>query len=124
MFRYTLYVYLHVPWCSFGRPVHTAACIPRMASRTFIVLPEPQVSFRESRPNYFYELVIITWNHDIAYIMRVCSQAPPWARPCARHVATPIRNKYMHVAKHVQGLILQFARGKHLNKHVYSRVYS
>ena len=37
--------------------------------------------------------------------MCVCSQAPTWARPCARHVATPIRNKYMHVAKHVHGLI-------------------
>ena len=33
--------------------------------------------------------------------MRVCSQAPPWARPCACHVATTIRNKCMHVAKHV-----------------------
>ena len=66
--------------------------------------------------------------------------------PCThRHVCTPIRNKYMHVEKHVHGLIHQFARGKrfidmimwlsttawtlfwritpkHLNKHVHSRV--
>ena len=40
--------------------LYTAACIPRMASRTFIVLPEPQVSLREAAYNYFYELLIMT----------------------------------------------------------------
>ena len=31
MFRYTLYVYLHVPWRPFGSPVHTP---PRVYSNT------------------------------------------------------------------------------------------
>ena len=48
---------------------------------SLVVLPEPQVSIRRAAYNYFYELVIMTYNHDIAYLMRVCSQAPPRAMP-------------------------------------------
>ena len=71
MFRYTLYVYLHVPWCSFGSPVHyTAACIPRMPSRTCSPSRTAGEFPREPAYNYFYELVIMTCNHDIAYLVR------------------------------------------------------
>ena len=64
----------------FGSPVHTAACILEWFP-SLVVLPEPQVSIRRAAYNYFYELVIMTYNHDIAYLMRVCSQAPSLGTP-------------------------------------------
>ena len=70
MFRYTLYVYLHVPWRPFGSPVPTPPCVYLEWLPALIVLPEPQVSLREAAYNYFYELVIMTCNHDIAYLVR------------------------------------------------------
>ena len=70
MFRYTLYVYLHVPWRPFGSPVPTPLCVYLEWLPALIVLPEPQVSLREAAYNYFYELVIMTCNHDIAYLVR------------------------------------------------------
>ena len=43
------------------------------------------------------------------------------ARSCARHVDILIRNKYMHVAKHVHGLIPNSLEAKHVHTHVKSR---
>ena len=48
---------------------------------SLVVLPEPQASIRRAAYNYFYEPVIMTCNHDIAYLMRVCSQAPSLGTP-------------------------------------------
>ena len=53
--------------------------------------------------------------------MRAHMKVTPVPRPCARHVATPIRNKYMHAAKHVHGLIPNSLEAKHVNTHVKSR---
>ena len=90
-----------------------------MASRTCSPFPNREWATAQARYNYFYELVIITCNHDIAYLVRNACNANARVQsgaalgtPVRRHVVTPIRNKYMHVAKHAHGLILQFARGK------------
>ena len=37
---------------------------------SLVVLPEPQVSIRRAAYNYFYELMIMACNHDIAYLVR------------------------------------------------------
>ena len=44
MFRYTLYVYLHVPWHTFGSPVPTPPRVYLEWLPALVVLPEPQVS--------------------------------------------------------------------------------
>ena len=54
----------------FGSPVHTPPHVYLEWLPALIVLPEPQVSLREAAYNYFYELVIMTCNHDIAYLVR------------------------------------------------------
>ena len=54
----------------FGSPVPTPPCVYLEWLPALIVLPEPQVSLREAAYNYFYELVIMTCNHDIAYLVR------------------------------------------------------
>ena len=53
-----------------GQPRVYLEWLPALA-----VLPEPQVSFRESRPNYFYEMMIMACNHDIAYLVRSACNA-------------------------------------------------
>ena len=37
---------------------------------SLVVLPEPQGVSAQAAYNYFYELVIMTCNHDIAYLVR------------------------------------------------------
>ena len=72
------YMYRGVP---LGALYITPPCVYLEWLPALIVLPEPQVSLRKATYNYFYELVIMTYNHDIAYLMRVCSQAPPLGTP-------------------------------------------
>ena len=68
-------------------------------------------------------IIVITlmseeYNNNTQLLRSIQVQPPlptalrPIGTPCSQHVYTLVRNKYMHVAKHVHGLILQLARGK------------
>ena len=89
MFRYTLYVYLHVPWHTFGSPVPTPPRVYLEWLPALVVLPEPQVSSTQAY-NYFYELLIMTCNHDIAYLVR------------AQHTPTCCRHEVVLVKREIQ----------------------
>ena len=90
-------------------PVHTPPRVYLEWLPALVVLSEPQGVTERTAYNYFYELVTMTCNHDIAYLVRNACNANARVQS-GTTLGTPVRTprgysntqqKDMHVAKHV-----------------------